>query len=218
MEKDQRTDNQRNCRRKQSSYERELRRTRSANRTNRWRLLPSFSSLEFLRNLWIAQIVFVEINNVQAQPVLHFPLAQVVQVRLPVPILGQILRHMPGQKNMSRIAAIQHPLGDIYSRSCKVRFIVYIGNSVDWATVNSHPYLNVRMILQGSADLERTAYRFFRAAKKKKRHPVSSWQTNEFAACLRRTKAFGASHDRVQFLEQLNLLIDQQLGITDHVD
>src|SRR5439155_21968954 len=200
---------QRHCRRKQSSYERELRRTRTANRTNRRRLLPSFSSLEFLRNLWIAQIVFVEINNVQAQPVLHFPLAQVVQVRLPVPILGQILRHMTGQKNMSRIAAIQHPLGDIYSRSCKVRFIVYIGNSVDWATVNSHPHLNTRMILQGSADLERTAYRFFRAAKKKKRHPVSRRHSIEFAACLRSAKTFGVSDDLIEFLQQLNLFIDQ---------
>src|SRR5438128_1550883 len=115
MEKDQRTDNQRNCRHKQSSYERELGRTRNANRMNRQRLLPSFPSPEFLRNLRIAEIIFVEVKQVQAQSMLYLALAQIVQVRLPVPVLGQILRHMPGQKNMSRIAAIQHPLGDVDS-------------------------------------------------------------------------------------------------------
>ena len=36
-------------------------------------------------------------------------------------------------------------------------------------------------------------------------------------ACFRRSKTFGISHDLVQFLEQLNLLISQQLRITDHV-
>ena len=93
---------------------------------NRGRLLPSFPSLEFLRDLGIAEVVFIEVKEVQAQAVLHFALAQIVQVRLPVPVLGEVVCHMPGQKNMSRIAAIQHPLGDIYSRSCKVCFIVYI--------------------------------------------------------------------------------------------
>ena len=55
---------------------------------NRGRLLPSFPSPEFLRNLWIAEIIFVEVKKVQAQAVLHFALAQIVQVRLPIPVLG----------------------------------------------------------------------------------------------------------------------------------
>jgi hypothetical protein len=92
-------------------------------------VFPS-SSLELFRNLWIAETIFVEINNVQPQTVLHLTLAQIVQVRLPVPVLGQILRHVPGQKNMPGIAAIQHPLRDIYSRSCKVCFVVDIGDSL----------------------------------------------------------------------------------------
>ena len=63
---------------------------------NRGRLLPSFPSPEFLRNLWIAEIVFVEINNVQPQTVLHLTLAQSVQVRLPVAVLGQIFGYVSG--------------------------------------------------------------------------------------------------------------------------
>jgi hypothetical protein len=48
-------------------------------------LLPS-SPLELLRDLWIAKIVFVEVKEVQAQPMLHFALAQIVQVWLPMPV------------------------------------------------------------------------------------------------------------------------------------
>src|SRR4029453_14718470 len=205
MEKNQRTDNQRDCRHKQSNYKHELGRTRSTNRTNRARRLFPSCSLEFFRNLWIAEIVFVEINNVQPQTVLHLPLAQIVQVRLPVPVLSQILRHVPGQKNMPGIAAIQHPLRDIYSRSCKVRFVVHIGDSVNRATVNSHPHLNTRMILQSFANLECTSHWFFRATEKNERHPIASRHSIEFAACLRSAKTFGVSHDLIEFLQQLNL-------------
>jgi hypothetical protein len=52
---------------------------------------------------------------VQAQAVLHLALAQIVQVRLPVAVIGQIFRYMPRQKNMPGIAAIQHPLRDVDS-------------------------------------------------------------------------------------------------------
>jgi hypothetical protein len=48
-------------------------------------LLPS-SPLELLRDLWIAKIVFVQVKEVQAQPMLHFALAQIVQVWLPMPV------------------------------------------------------------------------------------------------------------------------------------
>src|SRR6266550_4989239 len=185
---------------------------------NTGRLLPSSSSLELLRYLWIAKIIFVDVKEVQAQAVLHVTLAQIVQVRLPVPVLGQIFRHMPGQKNMPGIAAIQYPLRDVYSRSCKVRFVVHICDSVDWPTVNSHPYLNVRMVLQRSANLESTSHRFFRAMEKKQRHPVSRRHSVEFAACFRRSKTFGVSHDLIQFLEKFNLLVDEQFRITRHVD
>jgi hypothetical protein len=61
-------------------------------------------------------------------------------------------------------------------------------------------------------------HRLFRTAKKKKCHPISRWHADELAACFRRPKAFRVSDDLIQFLEQLNLLVDQQLRITDHID
>src|SRR5439155_20572579 len=104
------------------------------------------SSPEFLRDLWIADTIFVEAKQVQVQSVLYFTLTQIVQARLPVSILGQIFRHVRGQKNMPGIPAIQHPLRDIDSRPGYDRFVVNIGDSMDWAAVNAHPHLNMRII------------------------------------------------------------------------
>ena len=119
---------------------------------------------------------------------------------------------------MSCIAAIQYPLRDIYTRSCKVRLVVHIGDSVDWATVNSHPHLNVRMFLQSPANFESTSHRFVRAAKEKERHSVSRRHSIKFAARFRSAKTFSAANDLVEFLEKLNLLIDEQLRVAHHID
>jgi hypothetical protein len=54
--------------------------------------------------------------------------------------------------------------------------------------------------------------------EKQERHPVSAWYPDEFAGCFGGPKTFGASYDLIQLLEQLNLLVNQQLRITDHVD
>ena len=74
------------------------------------------------------------------------------------------------------------------------------------------------MLLQDPANIESTSYRFFRAAKEKQRHPVSRRHSTKFAACFRNAKTFSAANDLVEFFEQLDLLIDEQFRITDHVD
>src|SRR5436309_1051846 len=104
---------------------------------------------------------------------------------------------MRRQENVSGITAIKHSLRDVHSRSCKVRFIINVGDSIDRATVNPHSQPNTRMILQGSADLQSAAYRFLRTVKKKQGHPVSSRHSIELAACFRRSKTFGAAHDLI---------------------
>ena len=168
--------------------------------------------------MWVAEIVFVEINQVQPQPVLHLTLAEIVQIPLPVPVLGQIFRYMPGQKNMPGITAIQDALRHVDPSSRNVRLVINIGDLIHWAAVHSHPQLDMRMLLQCSADLERTSHWLFRTLEKQERHPVSAWYPDEFAGCFSGPKTFGASYDLIQLLEQLNLLINQQFRVTDHVD
>src|SRR6187549_854381 len=104
---------------------------------------------------------------------------------------------MRRQKDVPGITAIKHSLRDIDSRSCKVRFIINVSDSIDRATVNPHSQPNLRMILQRPANLERTPRRFFWTVKKKQRHPVSCWHTIELAACFRQSKTFGAAHDLI---------------------
>jgi hypothetical protein len=71
---------------------------------------------------------------------------------------------------------------------------------------------------QRFANIERASHRLLRAAEKKKRHSITGWHSYEFASRFSRPKTFGAAHDLVEFLEQLNLFVDQQFRITDNVD
>jgi hypothetical protein len=123
--------------------------------------------------LRIAQTILVEVEQMQAQPVLDFAFTEIMEGRLPMPVLAQVLRDMRGQKNMTSIAAIHHALRNIDSRAGYVRFLINIRDSVDRTAVNSHPNLDLRMISQCSANLERTANRFLRAPEENKRHPIA---------------------------------------------
>jgi hypothetical protein len=107
-------------------------------------LLPS--ALKFLRDLWIAKIVFIEVKQVQALPVLNFTLTDIVQVWLPVPIVNQIFRDMRRQKNVSGIPTVEDSLRNVDPRSCHVQSVVNVSNSIYRATVNSHSQLDARMV------------------------------------------------------------------------
>jgi hypothetical protein len=161
--------------------------------------------------LRIAETILAKVKQMEAQPVLHLAHAQIVQTSLPVPILSQIFRNMCGQKNMSRIATIQDSLRHIDSRPCHVRFLINIRDSVDRTAVNSHPQLDARMILQCSANLERTPGRFFRTVEENERHPIAGRHSNKFLACFRSAETLGTPHDLLQLLQQFNLLVHEQL-------
>jgi hypothetical protein len=175
-------------------------------------------SLEFLRDLRIAKVVFVKVKQVQAQPMLHFALPDIVQVWLPVPIVDQILGYMCGQKNVPGIAAIQHSLGNINSRARYVRFVVNISDAINRAAVNPHPYLKLRMTVQRSANFQSASHRLFRAAKKKERHPIAGWHSNKFVACFRSAKRFRCADDLIQLLQGFNLFVHEPFRVTDYVD
>lgn len=177
---------------------------------NRGRLLPPFPSPEFLGDLRIAETILVEVKQVQAQPVLHLALAQIVKVRLPVAILRQIFRHMRRQKNVSGVTAVQHSLRNIDSRTRYIRFLVNIDDSVDRTTVNSHSQPDARMILQLFANLERTLGRFFRTVEENQCHAIAGRHSDEFTSCFCSAKTFRTSHDFLQPLQQFNLLVHQQ--------
>src|SRR5438094_7670824 len=181
-------------------------------------LPPPFWSHEFLRNLPIAKIVFVQVKQVEASPVLHFTLTDIVQVWLPVPIMNKVLGYMRGQKDVPGIAAIQHTLGHINSGAGYVRFVVHIGYPINRPAVNPHPYLKQRMTMKCSANFQSASHRLFRAAKEKQRHSIAGWHSNKFVACLRNPKTFGCTNDLMQPLQPFHLLVHKQFRVTDNVD
>src|SRR5450432_448086 len=66
---------------------------------------------EFLWNLRITNSVAVEVNNSDPNAMFHLAFAQVVQERLPIGVVFQVVRHVFGDKDVSGVAAIHHPLG-----------------------------------------------------------------------------------------------------------
>jgi hypothetical protein len=104
-------------------------------------------SFGFLGHFRVADVVGVEIEGVHADAVFHFTVAKIVQARLPLPILLQIFRDMPGEKNVARITAIHDPLRDIDAGARNVRLFVQIRDFVDRTAVNSHANPKVGMTL-----------------------------------------------------------------------
>src|SRR4029077_21246711 len=121
MEEDQKSASQRQHCQKERSDEPKFKPTQWADRTNGCTpILPSLPAFQFLRNRRVAEAVLVEINKIKPQPVFYLPLAEVVQERLPVAVLSEVVRHMFGQENMSGIAAIHYPLRHVNSGSSYV--------------------------------------------------------------------------------------------------
>ena len=60
---------------------------------------------------------------------------------------SQISRDSPGDKDVSRIPAIHHPLRHVDSRSRYVGMIVNIDKPAYWAAMDTHPHAEFRMTL-----------------------------------------------------------------------
>ncbi len=75
----------------------------------------------------------------------HFAFAEIVQERLPFRIVFKIFRHVPGEKNVSRVAAIHHSLRHVNACPGEVGLFVQVSDFIDRATVNSHSHPHFRM-------------------------------------------------------------------------
>ena len=54
--------------------------------------------------------------------------------------------------------------------------------------------------------------------EKGERHPIAGRYSNKFPACVRSAKGLRRAHDLIQLLEQFNLLVYEEFGITDNID
>src|SRR5262249_17551174 len=139
MRKEQRTDQQSYRGAQHCDNKRHFWPPRRDNRTIDVRCLFRSSFPQFFGNLWVTETIFVEIKHVEMQPMLHPACAEVVQMSPPVAVFRQIFRNVSRQQNVSSVAALQHPLGEIDSRARNVGLLVNVYDAIYRTTMNSHP-------------------------------------------------------------------------------
>src|SRR6266852_7748015 len=95
----------------------------------------------------VSKFLGVDVNNAHPYTVSHVNFAKLVQVRMPMAVLRQVLCHPLGDKDVSRVAQSHHPLCNINSNSSHVPLIVNVPNLIDGPTVDTHPQTKVGMVL-----------------------------------------------------------------------
>src|SRR5205809_8022975 len=96
-----------------------------------------------------------------------------MQERSPAFVFGQVHSHMTGKKNVPSVAAIHHPLCRVDAASGYVGAFVHVHYTTDGPTVNAHPNLQTRIVLERAADLHCTLRRFFGTPVENQRHAVT---------------------------------------------
>ena len=153
----------------------------------------------------------------ESDAVLDLAFPQVAQTGRPLPGMHQIIRHVLGEKNVSGVTTIHHPLRHVDPGPGDVGPPAHVGYLAHRAAVNAHAHRKLRMFLKRFCNLERAAGRFFRAVAKDQRHAVAGRQPNELfvgrVAHLRRPE-----HDLRELVQSLLLLLVQELRVTDDID
>src|SRR5438477_6453814 len=102
----------------------------------------------------------------------HFACAEVMQERSPPLVFFEVFSHMFGEENVPGVAAIHHSLRYVKTGAGEIGPFVYINHAANRTAVDSHPKLQARMFLEGTADLHRALRRRFWTSVKDQRHPV----------------------------------------------
>ena len=152
-------------------------------------------SLKLLWELTVPHVVGPQIDEGHLHPVLHFTCAEIVQERSPLLVFFQIFGDVFGEQNVTRVAAVHHPLRHVDSSTREIGPFIYIDNPADWPAVDSHTKLQARMFLERAADLHRAPRRRFRTGVKDQHHPVASRNLNQTVRGFGSLKLFGGAND-----------------------
>ena len=120
-------------------------------------------------------------------------------------------------RDVTGIATVHHPLRQVDTSPGDIGASSQVGHLAHRPAVNSHPYGNLRVLLERLSNLKRTLCRFLRGLFRKTSaipSPVGSRTSSSFGAS--RTWRSPARFRSVT--QPLVLLFDQEFGITDQVD
>jgi hypothetical protein len=80
---------------------------------------------------------------------------------------------MPGKENVTGVATIHYPLGQVDPGAGEIGALVYIHYPAHWPAVDSHPKLQAGMFLESATNLCRALRRRFGTSVKDQCHPVA---------------------------------------------
>ena len=175
-------------------------------------------AFELLGQGRVPHLVVVEINDRNNHAMLYFALTEVVQVRLPMPVLRQIFRHAFREKNVPGVTAIHDALGHVDASPGDVGPVVHIGHPTHRSAMNAHPHFEFRMTPQRLAGLHRASDWRIRSGGKSERHSVSGRQPDQFSGRFRGAESIGVADDLIELVQRLVLLVNQQFRVPDNVD
>jgi len=128
----------------------------------------------------------VKVGHADADAVFHFTCAKIMQQRPPLLVFFQVFCHMFGEKDVTGVTAIHHPLRDVKSGPGKIRTIIHINHTADRPAVNAHPQLQAWMFLARAANLNRALCRCSEAGVKDQCHAIAGCDLQQAA------RGFGA--------------------------
>src|SRR5215813_9135582 len=163
----------------------------------------------------IPNAVPVEIHEEDRNAVLDGAFPQVMQKRTPLSRVAQIFRVPLGQQNVPVVSAIHHPLPHVNPSSGDVRCIIHVANFVDRSAMDAHSQLQLRVVFQLLADLDRTPHGRFWTVKKNERHPIAHGKPDQAPCFFGTADLLCATDDLSQLFLVLTLLIEEQGRITD---
>src|SRR4029077_9361330 len=130
---------------------------------------------ELFRQVRIPQLFSVEIDDRDTHAMLHFAFAKVVQMRLPMLELFQVFGDMPGEQDVTGIAAVHHSLRSVDPGACNVRPLIHIYYAADRPAMHPHAQTQFGMLLYRATNFEGAFHRRLRAVVENQRHSVPSW-------------------------------------------
>ncbi len=131
----------------------------------------------------------------ETQAVFHFAFAEILQVRLPVAIVAQVVGDVLGEENVARIAAVEDTLRNIDSGAGHIDPIIHVSDLIHRAAMNPHAHRNFWSTSQCFGDFERATHRLFEAFEKEQCHAIASRETNQFVLRFSSPKTISRTDD-----------------------
>src|SRR5262245_60919731 len=125
-----------------------------------------------------------------------------MQVTLPTTMLRQITSEALTHKDVTCVATIHHPTGNIDSYSGNVFSRVSIPDVLHWPTMDSHPYRHARLRVQSLTDFQGALSRALYRTGEDQSHAVAGRQDDELPCCFGFARRFRIADNLIQLLKR----------------